>query len=69
MQHTHPFNGPISGTTRLTQYQKGKTNLDFSEARHIVSGSGISAKNMQINGIKNCPELVYKSRISERVVA
>jgi len=24
---THPFNGPFSGTT-----QKGKTNLDFTEA-------------------------------------
>ena len=33
--HTHPFNGPFSGTTRVTQYQKGKTNLDFTEARDI----------------------------------
>ena len=31
--HTHPFNGFLSGTTRVSQYQKGKTNLDFSEAR------------------------------------
>ena len=31
--HTHPFNGPLSGTTRVSQYQKGKTNQDFSEAR------------------------------------
>ena len=31
--HTHPFNGPFSGTTRVRQYQKGKTNLDFTEAR------------------------------------
>ena len=31
--HTHPFNGPLSGTTRVSRYQKGKTNLDFSEAR------------------------------------
>ena len=31
--HTHPFNGPLSGTTRVSQYQKGKTNLDFTEAR------------------------------------
>jgi len=31
--HTHPFNGPLSGTTRLGRYQKGKTNLDFTEAR------------------------------------
>ena len=32
--HTHPFNGPFSGTTRVGLYQKGKTNLDFTEARH-----------------------------------
>ena len=32
--HTHPFNGPLSGTTRVSQYQKGKTNLDFTEARN-----------------------------------
>ena len=31
--HTHPFNGPLSRTTRVNQYQKGKTNLDFTEAR------------------------------------
>ena len=31
--HTHPFNGPLSGTTRMNRYQKGKTNLDFTEAR------------------------------------
>ena len=31
--HTHPFNGPLSGTTQLSCYQKGKTNLDFTEAR------------------------------------
>jgi len=35
MNHTHtrPFNGPLSGTTRVSRYQKGKTNLDFTEAR------------------------------------
>ena len=33
VHHTHPFNGPFSGTTRLSRYQKGKTNLDFTEAR------------------------------------
>ena len=31
--HTHPFNGPSPGTTRVSRYQKGKTNLDFTEAR------------------------------------
>jgi len=30
---THPFNGPISRTTRVSRYQEGKTNLDFTEAR------------------------------------
>ena len=33
MEHTHTFNGPFSGTTQVNQYQKGKTNLDFTEAR------------------------------------
>ena len=28
----HMFNGPFSGTTRVSRYQKGKTNLDFTEA-------------------------------------
>jgi len=32
-KHTHPFNGHFSGTTRVSWYQKGKTNLDFTEAR------------------------------------
>ena len=31
--HTHPFNAPLSRTTEVSQYQKGKTNLDFTEAR------------------------------------
>jgi len=28
--HTHPFNGPLSRTTRVGRYQKGKTNLEQS---------------------------------------
>jgi len=31
--HTHPFNGPYSGTTWVSRFEKGKTNLDFTEAR------------------------------------
>ena len=31
--HTHTFNSSFSGTTRVGRYQKGKTNLDFTEAR------------------------------------
>ena len=33
MLHTHPFNGPFSRTTQVSRYQKGKTKLDFTEAR------------------------------------
>jgi len=29
----HASNGPLSRITRVSQYQKGKTNLDFTEAR------------------------------------
>jgi len=31
--HTRPFNGPFSGTTQVSRYKKGKTDLDFTEAR------------------------------------
>ena len=31
--HTQPFNGPLSGTTRVSWYQKGKTNLDLTESK------------------------------------
>jgi len=32
--YTHtPVQWPFSGTTRVSRYQKGKTNLDFTEAR------------------------------------
>ena len=37
----HPFNGHLSGTTRVSWYQKGKTSLDLLE-QETVSGSGIS---------------------------
>jgi len=37
----HTFNGPLSGTTRMSWYQKGKTSLDLLE-QELVSGSGIS---------------------------
>jgi len=32
----HPFNGCLSGATYVNWYQRGKTNLDFTEAR--ISG-------------------------------
>jgi len=36
-----PLNGLFSRTTWISRYQKGKTNLDFTE-QETVSGSGIS---------------------------
>jgi len=33
---THQLNGPLSGTTRVSQYQKGRTNMK----QETVSGSG-----------------------------
>ena len=32
-EFTHPFNGPLSGTTRVSRYQNGKINVDFTEAK------------------------------------
>jgi len=31
--HTHPLNGPFSGTAQVSRYQKFKTSLDCTEAR------------------------------------
>jgi len=42
-QQQHPFNDLLSRTTRVSQYQKGKTNLE----QETVSGSE-SADRMQI---------------------
>ena len=35
--HTHPYNGPLFRTTRVSWYQKCKTNLDFYKARDRVA--------------------------------
>jgi len=47
--HTHPFNGPLSWATRVSRYQKGRTNLNLLKQMivivmiiMIVSGNGIS---------------------------
>ena len=39
--HTRPFNGPSSGTTRVSRYQKRKANLWTLLKQETVSGSGI----------------------------
>ena len=37
--YTPPFNGSLSGTTRVSRYQKSKTNLDFTEAMTVSGNS------------------------------
>jgi len=45
--HTHtPVSGPFSGTTQVSRYQKGKTNLDFTEARLPLSKSASSSRQI-----------------------
>jgi len=41
LTHTHPFNGPFSGTTRVSRYQKGK-KIWILLKQETVSGSSIS---------------------------
>jgi len=50
-QQQHQFNGPLSGTSQVSQYQKGKNNLDFTK-QETVGGSGISS-----NICKSAPRL------------
>ena len=46
--HTHTFNSPLSGTTWASWYQKGKTNLDFTEARNS-EWQWLQLSHMQVN--------------------
>ena len=39
--HTHPFNGPLSGTARVSRYQKGK-QIWILLMQETVNGNGIS---------------------------
>ena len=46
--HTHPFNGPLSGNTQVSRYQKGKKPIWILLKQETVSGSGISWAIMQV---------------------
>jgi len=63
--HTHiPLNDPLSGTTRVSQYQKGKTDLDFTEARdsawqwHQLGHMQVSS-SLQTDNHANTPPLSF----------
>jgi len=65
--HTHPFNDPLSGTTRVSRYQKGKTNLDFTEARdsewqwHQLGHMQVCT-SLQTDNHDSTPPLVLQAR-------
>jgi len=61
---THTFNGPFSGTTRVSRFQKGKTNLDVTEARdsewqwHQLGHMQVCT-SLQTDNHANTPLLVF----------
>ena len=67
--HTHPFNGPFSRTTRVSRYQKGKTNLDFTEARdsewqwHQLGHMQVCT-SLQTDNHASTPPLIFTGRMS-----
>ena len=63
--HTHPFNGPLSRTTRVSRYQKGKP-IWILLNQETVSGSGISwticksaLRSRQIDNHASTPPLSF----------
>ena len=66
--HTHPFSGPYSGTTWVSWYQKGKTDLNFTEAResewqwHQLGHMQVST-SLQTDNHANTPPLSFFYRL------
>ena len=60
--HTHAFNGPLSGTTRVSRYQKGKTNSGFywSKRRWLaVASSGQVCTSLKTDNHASTPPLSF----------
>ena len=59
---------PLSGTTRVSRYQKGKTNLDFTGARdsewqwHQLGHMQVCT-SLQTDNHANTPPLVFAGRM------
>jgi len=49
-QQQHPFKGPLSRTTRVCRYQKGKINLDFkwSERQWVAVASAVPYASLHL---------------------
>ena len=64
-QHTRPFNGHFSETTLVSRYQKGRTNLDLTEARdsewqwHQLSHMHVCT-SLQTDNHASTPPLSYR---------
>jgi len=57
--HTHPFNGPLSRTTQVSWYQKGKKAIWNLLKQETVSGSGISWALLQTDNHASTPPLSF----------
>jgi len=68
------FNGPLSRTNRVSRYQKGKTNLDFTEARdsewqwHQLGYMQVCT-SLQTDNKTSTPPLVFTGRPTNSVKA
>ena len=66
--HTRPFNGPLPGTTWVSQYQKGKINLNFMEVRdsqwqwHQLGHMQVSISLQADNHANSTPSLCLRRR-------
>ena len=67
--YTHPFNGPFSGTTRVSQYQKGKTNLVFAEWQWHQLGHMQVCISLQTDNHASTPPLSFFCRPTNSVKA
>ena len=60
---THPFNGPLSGTTEVSRYQKGKTTLDFTEVclgvRAVWPSTRTTAARTDLRLLQTIAEISY----------
>ena len=65
---THHLHTPLSGTTRVSRYQKGKTSLDFTEARDsewqwYQLGHMQVCTSLQTDNHANTPPLFFTGRM------
>jgi len=55
--HTHPFNGPLSGTTRVSRYQKRKTGQYFGNQSGFTEAKDNEWQWHQLGHMQACTSL------------